>query len=36
MSFSRADEDTILVSISSGERDFDFTVSKLGVVERAR
>lgn len=34
MSFTRADEDTIRVTVSSGEREFDFTVSKLGVVER--
>jgi hypothetical protein len=34
MSFARVDEDTIRVTVASGERDFDFTVSKLGVVER--
>ena len=34
MNFSRVDEDTIRVTVASATRDFSFTVSKLGVVER--
>jgi hypothetical protein len=34
MSFDRADEDTIRVTVASGQRDFAFNVSKLGVVSR--
>ena len=34
MSFARVDEDTIRVTVASGQRDFAFTVSKLGVVAR--
>jgi hypothetical protein len=35
ISFDRADEDTIRVTVASGKRDFAFTVSRLGVVSRA-
>lgn len=35
MSFARVDEDTIRVTVASGQRDFTFTVSKLGVVTRS-
>jgi len=34
MSFARVDEDTIRVTVASGQQDFAFTVSKLGVVAR--
>ncbi len=32
ISFERIDEDTIKVTISSGQRSFDFNVSKIGIV----
>jgi hypothetical protein len=31
LSFSRIDEDTIKVTVASGDQSFDFNVSKLGV-----
>lgn len=35
MTFERADADTIAVTVASGEREFEFTVSKLGAVQQS-